>query len=89
MNSNNRIAHLPKWVRDYILSLKREIERRDDLVKAHALLMDKENTSWYSLNFDQLEMNEFRELWIIENNRPRPIFSVSKDTTILICKNKS
>jgi len=81
----SRIAKLPKWAQRHIEDLNREIERRDGLVKAHALLC-KEQREWFIISN---RINEVERLWLLDKDAPHAICSLGPGDILLVGRKRN
>lgn len=77
-----RILKLPKWAQEYIQHLKAEVEIRNSLVKAHAVLCD-EDRDWFTIR--NLEMDDsVMHLWILNKDKPFPVCDLTRKDILIV-----
>ena len=76
-------SKLPKWAQKRLNDLRQEVASLENLKTIHAILSDKD-PNWSSLTGLCNEGQNYRNLWVIDCDHPRPVCTVGKNDVVFI-----
>jgi DNA-binding ferritin-like protein len=80
----DRIAKMPKWCRDHVQELQREIAQlkteRKKLQEAHAVLYGRK---WFTIHGSTTDSEIYR-LWSLSEEGAHPVCSLNKGDILLV-----